>query len=213
MVLAGRYLSREWKSRPRRGGKKPPTPTTKARTRWIWQTPAIQSNVVERGESGLWRSPAAAVPFPSGSSSRPGGCRTASGLALPSARGPAGKGRPVPVSTPARRWAAARRPPRGTRTHLCPATRPASRLLPVGSPAVSPRDLFMTPSTPSGTGGDVFWLFVLLCSAGARRGFCRQWVRREVRGRQRRGERAPTGSRRAHLKRVLCPLALAGVSV
>lgn len=90
MALAGRYLSHEWKSCPRRGKKINPNTNNQSQTTLDLANPC---NSVKCGGSGGWRSPVAAVPFPSGSSSRPGDCRTASGLALPSAL--ARQGRPL----------------------------------------------------------------------------------------------------------------------
>lgn len=165
MALAGRQLSHEWKSCPRRGEKTTPTSTTKAKTHWIWQTPALLAKCGGKGrEPALEKSPGlrpislwllqqagwlqelrarpALSPWPGGE----GPCRE--GSPRPPGAGPSS--------------AAARR-----HTRTC--TRPLSAVS-RGSPAVRPRHLSMSPSTPWSTDGDGFWQFVLPCSAGAWRG-------------------------------------------
>lgn len=170
-ALAARYLSHEWKFCPRRGKKNNPTPTPKAKTHRLWQSAASLSNVAERGGSGHWSSPVAAVPFPSGSSSRLGCSSSASGLSLPSAL--AGSV-PTPGAGPGSAG-----PPRGAHT-------PVPRRPPASGP-------LHHSFHPLGHGRAGSWLFVfisLLCGRS-----CPQWVQR--RGLRGRGE-SRTHGRQAH---------------
>lgn len=113
-------------------------------------------------------------------------------------------------SAPARRWRAGRQPPRSTPVPGHPAELPAPTR---GSRLGTFPQLLSAPG--HGRGSVLGWFSFpwpissdAVSSAGAEGGFCRQRVRREVHGRGE--ERTHAGSKRAHLKRVPCPLVLAG---